>query len=818
MADSLLNTVKQGSQLFKESSEAVSSLSQKAGRPEAPTSPMETAVIGGTPSQAKMAGTPAGLQGKVAAPKIATSLKLATQERQAQADPELAADQKRALELSQKLSGLGSLGQRVPDLIHKAVEDKIKGINVKPVVDPTTFADLNLSGPNQASLTDALNVLADPSQSNEKQQEAMVTVSNLTKQDLSKLDPTTLSKTVQGFFKKGAAANLESVVSTATPSFVTLGMLGETPSALGYNSWDALATDLGIKAPEGKTAQDVLKGMSIKELGQTVDTIKRTGFQTQQEWMSVLQDPTSSLQDRQVARTMLTNMGASGVREAEQRTATLTAQVQAGNTVTVNLTGTPQQMSVEDVLKNDTIKGAISVLLDPAKPGYKEVAAANPELLAWVQKNAEVLKDAVQGITDDVSQFATNNAANAQLLNQFFPDEKARNAIGNVLFPGTWGTFSAQKYNLSTAPLLQNWAGIPASEQTQISTAIQTIADGGSAEDIQAFLDTNRDALKNLKLDTVEGVKTFQNFWTEQKLIRSLNTKDISTAQNANSMYFDITGQSKEKMQQDVDTQAALGPLGFKSSSGLTLSSDPTKVTGMVTAIVGMKDLLDPAKNKGQLPVSLKDRIAGVNKEMNDFAATGDAVTKAISSVILQKHGPLDLADVNKLVPNFKTVAELIALGQKTGTLDKLQDTAIKDAAINELNGKSNIPEIWRVDMEATSSPEKAGAWADQLLKSAVGIDSPALQKLVKDKVASLRKIASNYADKQQADAKAREEQEKRDKEEREKKNLANTLIQGAVPSLPIGNLQTLVNSSTGQAAGNALDTVGRSLGLGRRR
>jgi hypothetical protein len=761
MADSLLNTVKQGSQLFKESSEAVSSLSQKAGRPEAPTSPMETAVIGGTPSQSKMAGTPAALQGKAVAPRIATSLKLATQQRQQQADPELAADQKRALELSQKLSGLGSLGQRVPDLIQKAVEDKIKGINVKPVVDPTTFADLNLSGPNQASLTDALNVLADPSQSNEKQQEAMVTVSNLTKQDLSKLDPTTLSKTVQGFFKKGAAANLEAAVSTATPSSVTLGMLGETPSALGYNSWDALATDLGIKAPEGRTAQDVLKGMSIKELGQTVDTIKRTGFQTQQEWMSVLQDPTSSLQDRQVARTMLTNMGASGVREAEQRTATLTAQVQAGNTVTVNLTGTPQQMSVEEVLKNDTIKGAISVLLDPAKPGYKEVAAANPELLAWVQKNAEVLKDAVQGITDDVSQFATNNAANAQLLNQFFPDEKARNAIGNVLFPGTWGTFSAQKYNLATAPLLQNWAQIPAAEQTQISTAIQTIADGGTAEDIQAFLTTNRDALKNLKLDTAEGVKTFQNFWTEQKLIRSLSTKDISTAQNANSLYFDITGQSKEKMQQDADTQAALGPLGFKSSSGLTLSSDPTKVTGMVTGSVSMKDLLDPTKNKGQLPVSLKDRIAGVNKEMQDFAGTiADPALRALASATLQKRGKLSNQEVFELIRTGGFQDNLAAIQQIQKTTGVNLGSLVFNAAMKDFNTKltaNGLPgTLDRISHDAGMHPEKIQDYLNKLNSMRTSADAsifPDIDKAITD-LTKRKKQEDTWA-KQKADKEA---------------------------------------------------------------
>ena len=816
MADSLLNTVKQGSQLYKESSEAVSSLgakSQDAGLQKTPSTPLEAAVVGGTPSQSKMAGTPAALQGKAVAPKIATSLKLATQQRQQQADPELAAEQKRALELSQKLSGLGSLGQRVPDLIQTAVADKINGINVKPVVDPTTFADLNLSGPNQASLTDALNVLADPSQSNEKQQEAMVTVSNLTKQDLSKMDPTTLSKTVQGFFKQGAAANLEAAVSTATPSSVTLGMLGETPSALGYNSWDALATDLGIKAPEGKTAQDVLKGMSIKELGQMVDTIKRTGFQTQQEWMSVLQDPTSSLQDRQVARTMLTNMGASGVREAEQRTATLTAQVQAGNTVTVNLTGTPQQMSVEDALKSDTVLGAVKVLLNPDSPAYKEVAAANPQLLAWTQKNAAALQDQVKGISNEVSQFATQNAANAKVLDTISFDDKTKDVIGKTLFPDTWGTVSSNKYDLTSSPLLQNWAQIPAADQTQIKVAISTIADGGTPEDIKAFLNTNRDTLKNLKLDTVAGVQAFQSFWSEQKLIRSLGADGATTnLTNPDSTLFDITGESKDKLAQDAATQSALAAIGFTPSSGLTLPTDLKTATGLAAKPSSMANIL----SSGKLPVSLKDQVKGVNTEMQDFAAGNpDSVTKEVASLILQKHAPLDLNDVYKLTPKFTSVADLIKLGTTTGTLDKLQGTAIRDAAINELNGKSQVPELWKIDIEAGKSPEKAAEWADKLTKTAAGIQSPAMQQSVADKVKLLNKISSDYAAKQKKEQQDREAYAEMQRVANESQPINKLTGENLAKGLT--NIAKATEKGM-PAAGKAVENIGKGLGIGRRR
>jgi len=203
---------------------------------------------------------------------------------------------------------------------------------------------------------------------------------------------------------------------------------------------------------------------------------------------------------------MLTNMGASGVREAEQRTQTLVDQVQAGNTVTVNLTGTPQQMSVENALNSDAVKGAIKVLLNPEDPAYKDVAAANPQLLAWTQKNAAALQDQVKGISSEVSQFATQNAQNAKVLDTFAADDNTKAVLGKVLFPDSWGSVSSQKYTLDSAPLLKNWDQIPPQDQTQIKSAIQTIADGGTTADIQALLGTNRDALKALKLDTVDGV------------------------------------------------------------------------------------------------------------------------------------------------------------------------------------------------------------------------------------------------------------------------------------------------------------------------
>lgn len=686
MADSLLNTVKQGSQLFRESSEAVSSLgakSQNAGLTQTPSTPLEAAVVGGTPSQSKMAATPAAMQGQAKKIQLPPSLQLATQQRRQQVDKTVTAEQARANQIAQHLSGLGSLGERVPGLIQKAQETQLSGVSVTPQVDQTQLATLNLSTQDQATLTDNLNILKDPKQK-DKHGEALVKVSQLTGKDLSKMDPTTLAATVQSYFTKAPAANLNAAVEAASPATVSLGMLGETPAALGYDTWDSLAQDLGISVPAGGSAAAFLKGMTVKELGQVVDTMKRTGYSTQQEWLSVLNNPTSSLQDRQVARTMLTNMGASGVREAEQRTQTLVDQVQAGNTVTVNLTGTPQTMAVEDVLKSDAVKGAIKVLLNPEDPYYKAVAAANPQLLAWVQKNAEALKEQVKGISSEVSAFATQNASNAKILDSFTLDDNTKKVIGKALFGDSWGAVTSKTYDLSGSTLLNNWAQIPAAEQTQITSAIQIIADAGTPEDVLAFLGSNRDALKNLKLDTQAGITQFKNYWSEQKLIRTIGpTTDLK---NPNSTIFDLTGESTDKLTQDAATQSALSAIGFTSKSGITL---PTTLSGVTALIPAKSPNMSEMLTSGTLPTSLKDKVTGVNAEMDNFAKNNpDPVVQAVGTAILNKHGTLTKDDVLTLSnqPTFKgNPAALRQLGTLTG-----QSSALKDAILNAATSQVN--------------------------------------------------------------------------------------------------------------------------------
>ena len=781
MADSLLNTVKQGSQLYKESSEAVSSLgakSQSAGLQKAPSTPLEAAVVGGTPSQSKMAATPAGMQGQAKQIKLPPSLQLATQQRRQQVDPRITAEQARADEIAQKLSGLGSLGQRVPALITQAQQTQLQGVQVTPQVDQTQLATLNLSSQDQTTLTDNLNLLKDPAQA-AKHPEALVKVSQLTGKDLGKMNPTTLAATVSGFFKKDAATNLGAAVEAASPATVSLGMIGETPTALGYDTWDSLADDLGIKVSEGQSAADSLKKMTVKELGQVVDTMKRTGYSTQQEWMSVLQNPTSSMQDRQVARTMLTNMGASGVREAEQKTQVLVDQVQAGNTVTVNLTGTPQRMSVEDVLKSDAVLGAVSVLLNPESPGYKEVAAANPQLLAWVQKNAAALQDQVKGISNEVSQFATQNAANAKVLDTISFDDKTKDVIGKVLFPDTWGSVSSKKYDLTSSPLLQNWAQIPEGEQTQIKSAIQTIADGGTSEDITAFLNTNRDALKNLKLDTVAGVQQFQGFWSEQKLIRSLGASGATTnLANPESFLFDITGESSQKLAQDAATQSALAAIGFKPSSGLTLPADLKTATGLAAKPSTMASIL----SSGKLPVSLKDQVKGVNKEMGLFATSGDTETKAVASAILEKHGPLKNTEINQVVTSAGIVDDISSLRKLESMVGGNLTWAIRPAALKQVGAKlteSGLPTLMSIVNEANKSPDKTQGYLDKLRGVLSSVDRAA-QPDVQKEITRLEKLKKYQEDerirnspdekRKQFEAELRKkEQEKRDKEAAEK-------------------------------------------------
>lgn len=644
-ANSLLNTVKQGSQLYKESAESTSSLAAAAGQPQTPGSPMETAVIGGTPSQSKMAGTPAALQGQTKQVKLPPSLLLATQQRQAQSSPIISAEAQRADDIAKRLSSLGSLGSTVPNMIKQGLQAELAGAKVVPQIDSSKLSSFNLSAQDQASLASALQTAADPAQA-AKHKQAFADIANLTgdKSILTAKSADEASSYINSFFTS-VPQSISSAIQNATPATLTLGSLGETPSALGYFSWDSLAADLGVKG-DSKTAADTLKNMTVSQLGDVVSALKRTGYQSEQEWISVLQDPTASPSDKESARNILNMMGASGVAAAEKSVANLSSQVQAANTVTVNFTGTPQSVSLDNIFQTPELQGAVQILLNPQNPSYQSVSQSNPELAKWVNANATELTGVMKNVKSDYTQFAAQNAANAQILNTALPNTDTRDKIGKLLFPD-WGRASTNTYSLDAAPLLKNLSQFDSGTQANIQSAIDTLVGTGvSDSDLKSFLNAKPDQITRLGLNTTQGLQNFNAFWNDQKFIRSIgSTTDLS---NPETMLTTLTGESSAQLAEDADRQAKLQSLGFTSDVKVPKTlSDAMTIAGPVTSV-------DMVLQSGKLPSSVKSSLGSLTKAEKAFSE-GTSATATLASLVLahSSSNPLAQGDIDSAAQNY---------------------------------------------------------------------------------------------------------------------------------------------------------------------
>jgi hypothetical protein len=762
--DSLLSTVKQGSQLFKESAEGTSTLASKAGLQKAPSTPQETAVIGGTPSQAKMAGTPAALQAGAQAkkPQLPTSLYLATQSRREQTKAptaEEAAALDRASQLSQRLANLGSLGQRVPDLVTKGVQQAIDGVPTAPQIDTSAFP-ANLTPDQQTKLKQDIELVSAPTtpENKQAQMDALARVANQTGMKLESLQaPGAMDK-----FFKSAAASTAAAIDAATLNAINLGDLPNGAQALGYSNWAELATDLGIQVPEGKSADDVFAGMTVKELGEAVDTVKRTGYQTQQEWMSVLQDPTSSPQDRAVARSILRNMGATGVREAEASVAQLTEQVQAANRISLNLTGTPKSYSLDDLLNKDTLKAAVSILMNPQDPAYKSVSEANPALKNWVDANKEQLAGVIKDVGQDQKDLADLNAKNSQVLKLGGLSQTAIDKIGQHLYKDQWGKITGQEFNLTQAPLLANWSKLPASEQAVIGQALDAISDGGTDADFSAFLNTTRDNLVNLKLNTQEGLAQFKDFWAQNKLLRSI---DIST--NPDSALFDLTGYTPETAKVLSNEASALSSLGL--APGLSLPATVNEAFQRA----GTAKSMDSVLKGSALPATLKDSYKSFNKTVDSLVNSTDIVVASLAKAVVSNNGPLDkkkLEEVASQVAGDKNseanIAAVEDLERRTGQ----QFPTVKEAIVNNVTSgifqAAGLPALNTLEGTVGNDAAKAGEYAARLRQVVQKVPAGA-QATLNSLIEKFDSIVKKEQDRQAAEQtrQAEETQKRKDKE-----------------------------------------------------
>lgn len=414
---------------------------QPALTPPAVT-PAGTAASGGSPDQAKMAGTPAQ---RTAATDTAVSQSrtLAGQERQVGATP--AADTgatAAAKATADRLGKLGSLGDRVKALVATRVTNITKpaapaapGAAPAPAavslkVDPAAVRAA-MPGKTDAEIAQAVAALEAYAAGGQKEADLAAVISRVGL-------PAMTGSQASALFV-GAGAQLAQQTTTAQAGPPTLQQLDLAP--LGVDQAQ-LAADLQLTPQQ-------LQAMTVEQLSDAVRAAQNREFSDVEGLRAELR--TASPQRAVQIQAQLRQLGESGEAAVEASVQGLADQVEASRLVSF---AGGKQVPIGELLKSDAISNQIR---DAANDAGKltELAKTEPGLAAWITENQATLK----GLT---STFQTGvqalSGARAEADTALAGVDPGLLKAAGIVAPGegmTTTELAALKTSLAESPVLQ---------------------------------------------------------------------------------------------------------------------------------------------------------------------------------------------------------------------------------------------------------------------------------------------------------------------------------------------------------------------------
>lgn len=425
-------------------------LAQLQGAAITPTSPAGVAQLGGTPGQAKMAGTPAqqagAAQNDLGQPVLEQQQQpaqqqqdLTTAERTASAREDQSQAEQTAATKAQQLQSLGSLGTRVQSMIAQQLAPQQQAT---AQVDQTKIQALTTDPAQQAAATSALQrIYANP---NDKQ--AVADAANLWSQngwgDISNFLPQTYQADAAQTLGANAQQNLEQ-------QGITLGKMQLSPQ-----EQSELAQVFG----------DQWQNFTPEQLNQQIEDMR------QQEYSQV-QGVQAQLQSAQGAqKTALTkelqDLGQAGVTGVEQGVQSLQQAVQKGDTVRIG----GEDHKVEDLLKDGEISNLIGRMLNDDSL-MKQVGQSNPDFAKWVQNNQQVLSTLAGQVAQTTSSVKDINSQKQQLGQQL----GLSNDVLSQLVPD-WNKTTTSVPDVSKVGVLSMLQNADPSTKTKMASSLSQLA------------------------------------------------------------------------------------------------------------------------------------------------------------------------------------------------------------------------------------------------------------------------------------------------------------------------------------------------------
>lgn len=645
---SLADTIKLNSgNLAQSSSEELAALS---GRSAAPSSPMETGVIGGNPDQAKMAKTP-NQQTSAIRQAIQGTNDLNTAQRQKQVSGQASEGQQSQLDKANQLKGLNSLESRVSNLTNQLIAENSQTGQVAGLTADSTDAETKaLLDRIKTNPADTAAILALNKKLGKSDANSMLTADQI----LSQFGDT------ESLIAKQVGDNVGQALTA-----------GKLPiQDMGFNSPAELAGALGID-------EQALTGMSIPDLIKQINQVVQTEFQTTSALQSKANDLRLGAAERAEARKQLRDMGAIGVTSAESDIDKLADQIADADQV--EFMG--KKVAVGDLLGNEYMSGVVANYLDglddttgiPNSEFSKELEKTQPELVSFIKKNKTALDAAKSQISSSVKALADQQVKN-QAIGTSSTGEKLSDDIMKKMFPD-WGSMRDAPYDTSKYPLLSilkdpNTTGAQANSLVKFANETST----KWPEMVNELSSMSRSQLAALgALGDTNAYNKFASAMDEASKIRSMkNPDDMAVLLGVNSL--DDLKQLRTNLMQGVN---------FGTVNKETLSSIPGLAEGDFTKMFNWIKTQSPTSLQGILDKngkSIMDMTAAVrNKGAESINVPGNL------GQLFTNKSVLDDTDIEQYKGNA-TPAELYKFMKENPTKvsgkasNKINDLMTKEA------------------------------------------------------------------------------------------------------------------------------------------
>jgi len=670
-----------GGVLSENTGEELQSLASKAGLQAPPTTPVGAGMLGASPDQQKMAGTPAQKQAAFNLASTPLNQNLADVQRRAQARTQVTGQEQAAQEKSENLKALGGLGDRVNDFIG-AQRTRLQQ-QAADQSNITIKAAESLSGVAPENL-EAFRSKLEEFQQNPSNLQLLVDAGNLIGGRV--ITP----EEVPGLYQNATQATAAAGATAMADSLRVSDLL--TQPDFGYTQ-EELASLLGVPASD-------LANYSVKQLEDRVNQLAQEEFSRSAELEKQATSTNLGVAERALARQAGREASAVGTRSTEADIRNLEDQIAQGQIVQFG----GRDYDVETLLKDDTITQIITdYLTNPNSPESKKLAAEEPELLALINKNQSLFQDAITTLQGQTREFGTIQEENRALAN--VGKVQLSDPIMKAFFED-YGSLRADRYTVDPNSSLAYMQNNPEAGEKIVSQMNDLVTKHGEYAGQLAELSAEELASLGIDKNSPKWQSFLKNVEVRDQL-NSINPKDINAVLEAYLGSPDAANIVPSYLQ-ETNARKALGiPSGDstlldKNRDGVV--DDPNDIYLRLKAQTPEASLKDAAAGRvgtfqqGSLQ---QPRMDSFQKEVynrlghlgNDGQVTGAEIAKEFAGA---KSGQ-DLTFLMDLRKNLqgpmnnsatkKSIEQVVQAGREANAADVLKDIKAKGLNIgNQIN------------------------------------------------------------------------------------------------------------------------------------